>query len=368
MNIIKIATVLGARPQFVKAAVLSRVFAADSGVDEVIIHTGQHYDSSMSEVFFKEMKIPAPKYRLDINGLSHGAMTGQMMEAIEKVLVKEKPHAVLVYGDTNSTLAGALVAKKLQLPLIHVEAGLRSFNRSMPEEINRIVTDSISDLLLCPTPVAVTNLHHEGVEEGGAKVVLSGDIMKDAHAFYSEMASEKSDELVKLGLRSETFVLATLHRQENTDDKERLTSLIRGLDRVNKEIQVVIPLHPRTRKQMQNFNLETACTLIEPLGYIQMVDLLNNCAMVITDSGGLQKEAYFSMKPCVIMREETEWIELVDHGFARTGAINQDAIWNTFVDFNKRQPVYDKELYGQDVGRKMGAEIVQFLKEKPSVD
>ena len=361
MKSIKIATVLGARPQFVKAAVLSRVFSGYEQIDEVIIHTGQHYDASMSEVFFDEMRIPVPRYKLDINGLSHGAMTGQMMEAIEKVLEKENPHAVLVYGDTNSTLAGALVAKKMQLPLIHVEAGLRSFNRSMPEEINRIVTDSISDLLLCPTPEAVRNLQNEGHNKGNPGIVLSGDIMKDAHSYYSGLFRESTGDLTKLGIQSDKFVLATLHRQENTDDKNRLSSLFQGLDRINQESQVLIPLHPRTKRQMQKFGIKTTCTLIDPLGYIEMLNLLNNCALVVTDSGGLQKEAYFSKKACIVMREETEWVELVNNGYAKVGATDAESILKAYFFFKNNMPHYDQELYGKGVGASMGAEILKFL-------
>jgi UDP-GlcNAc3NAcA epimerase len=244
----KIVTILGARPQFVKAAVLSRVILNHEEITEVIVHTGQHYDANMSDVFFAEMDIPKPSYNLDINGLGHGAMTGQMLEKIEEVLLKEKPDAVVVFGDTNSTIAGSLAAKKLQIKIIHIEAGLRSFNMEMPEEVNRILTDRISDLLLCPTDTAIENLQKEGFENLPIEIVKSGDIMKDAVEYYSEFSNQKSNVIETYGLETNEFVLATIHRQENTEDLDKLKSIFQGLTEIHKTKKIVIPLHPRTQE------------------------------------------------------------------------------------------------------------------------
>lgn len=270
----RIVTILGARPQFIKAAVLSRIISSKKEIDEVIVHTGQHFDSNMSDVFFEEMEIPKPKYNLDINGLGHGAMTGQMLEKIEKVLLDERPDAIVIYGDTNSTIAGALAAKKLNIKVIHIEAGLRSFNMQMPEEINRILTDRISDLLLCPTDTAIQNLKNEGFENMDAKVVKCGDIMKDAVEFYSKISSEKSMVVDRLNLRNKNFVLATIHRQENTDDLSKLKSIFEGLESISKEMRVILPLHPRTRKILDKNSLKYDISLIEPVGYFDMMDCL----------------------------------------------------------------------------------------------
>ncbi|MCL4168361.1 UNVERIFIED_CONTAM: hypothetical protein GTU68_017811, partial [Idotea baltica] len=251
----KVVTILGARPQFIKAAVLSRIISEKNEIEEIIVHTGQHFDKNMSDVFFNEMSIPQPKYNLGINKLGHAEMTGQMLVGIEQVLLKEKPLAVIVFGDTNSTLAGALAAKKLGIKVIHIEAGLRSFNRNMPEEINRIATDSISDLLLCPTQIAVDNLKKEGVEGVGAEVVKCGDIMKDAVEFYRVKSDEKSQILSDLSLVNNAFVLATIHRQENTDDIEKLKSIFEGLEKINEQFKVILPIHPRTKKILEKYKL-----------------------------------------------------------------------------------------------------------------
>ena len=321
----RIITIVGARPQFIKAATLSRLFGL-MGVDEKIIHTGQHFDANMSEVFFEEMEIPKPAYNLDIHGVGHGAMTGRMLEEIEEILLKEKPEGVLVYGDTNSTIAGALAAAKLHIPLVHVEAGLRSFNMAMPEEINRILTDRISNLLLCPTDTAVNNLKREGFENYQCKIVKNGDVMQDAALYYAQKAEQKSVILSKLN--SPEFVLATFHRQENTDSPQNLKGIIDGLNAINKQIPVIVPLHPRTRNILNAQKIVPEFTVIEPVGYFDMILLLKNCKMVVTDSGGVQKEAYFFKKKCIILRPETEWVEIVAHG----SAILADADTNRIIE------------------------------------
>ncbi|MCL4134327.1 UNVERIFIED_CONTAM: hypothetical protein GTU68_026010 [Idotea baltica] len=356
----KIVTVLGARPQFVKAAVLSRIIREHHEIEEVIVHTGQHFDQNMSDIFFEEMEIPKPKYNLEINDLSHAAMTGQMLIGVENILMQEKPVAVVVYGDTNSTLAGALAAKKLGIKVIHIEAGLRSFNKSMPEEINRIATDTISDLLLCPTDLGVRNLKKEGI--GGIKrVVKSGDIMKDAVSYYSKMANEKSSICKKLSLSENNFVLATIHRQNNTQNIEKLISIFKGLDTINQDCKVVMPLHPRTKKIMEINAIKTDITLIDPVGYFDILSLLKHCKMVVTDSGGLQKEAYFNKKHCIIARTETEWVELVENGFAEI--IGSDALLmaNAFHFFRTKKSDFSKNLYGKEVGLKIYTEINNII-------
>ena len=357
----KIVTILGARPQFVKAAVLSRIIADKNAIEEVIIHTGQHYDTNMSEVFFEEMEIPKPKYNLNINGLSHGAMTGQMLEEIEKVLIKEKPDVIVIYGDTNSTIAGALAAKKLDIKVVHIEAGLRSFNMKMPEEINRILTDRISDLLLCPTDTAIKNLQKEGFDNLDCNVIKCGDIMKDAVMYYSKTSSEKSNVIENLQLQNKNFVLATIHRQENTDDLEKLKSVFEGLETISKEMQVVLPLHPRTKQILEKHQLEYDITIITPVGYFDMLELLKNCKMVVTDSGGLQKEAFFNKKHCIIARDETEWIELVENGFAKIIGSNKQKMNLAFDDFKNSNTDFAMNLYGNEVGLKIYNEVVKLV-------
>ncbi len=357
----KIVTILGARPQFVKAAVLSRIISEKKEIEEVIIHTGQHFDNNMSEVFFTEMEIPKPKYNLNINGLGHGAMTGQMLEKIEEVLLKEKPLAVVIYGDTNSTIAGALAAKKLDIKVVHIEAGLRSFNMQMPEEINRILTDRISDLLLCPTSTAIKNLKKEGFDYLDNNVVESGDIMKDAVAFYSKNSAERSSIISDLDLQNNNFVLATIHRQENTDDLQKLRSIFEGLQIINKEIPVVLPLHPRTRNILKNNNLVYNFIMIDPVGYFDMLELLKNCKMVVTDSGGLQKEAFFNKKHCIIAREETEWIELVENGFAKIVGSDQQKMIKAFKEYKNSKADFNINLYGDRVGESIYNNINSIL-------
>lgn len=304
----KLLTVIGARPQFIKAAAVSRVIAERDDLTEVIVHTGQHYDANMSDVFFDELAIPRPDHHLGIGGGSHGAMTGRQLEAIESVLLQERPDLVLVYGDTNSTLAGALAAVKLHIPVAHVEAGLRSFNRKMPEEINRILTDHASDLLFTPTDTATRNLKKEGLPE--ARIHQVGDVMYDAALFYRTRARAPkwSDQL------PEGFVLVTLHRAENVDDPMRLGGILEGIRHSGRP--VVLPLHPRTRKTMELSGLDFPpnVMLVDPVGYLQMVWLIENCSVILTDSGGLQKEAFFFGKPCITARDETEWEETVELG------------------------------------------------------
>ncbi len=357
----KIVTILGARPQFVKAAVLSRIISEKKEIEEIIVHTGQHFDSNMSEVFFTEMDIPKPKYNLNINGLGHGAMTGQMLEKIEEILLKEKPLAVVIYGDTNSTIAGALAAKKLDIKVVHIEAGLRSFNMKMPEEINRILTDRISDLLLCPTSTAIKNLKNEGFDNLDNNVVESGDIMKDAVAFYSQNSAERSSIISDLDLQNKNFVLATIHRQENTDDLQKLKSIFEGLENINKEIPVVLPLHPRTRNILKKNNLVYNFIMIDPVGYFDMLELLKNCMMVVTDSGGLQKEAFFNHKTCIIAREETEWIELVENGFATIIGSDKQKMIKAFVEFKNHKADFNINLYGDRVGESIYNNIKSIL-------
>lgn len=357
----KIVTILGARPQFVKAAVLSRVINDRQEIEEVIVHTGQHFDENMSAVFFEDMKIPKPSYYLDVNGLNHGAMTGQMMEKIEVVLSKERPDAVVVYGDTNSTIAGALTAKKLGIKVIHIEAGLRSFNMDMPEEINRILTDRISDLLICPTDIAVDNLKKEGFDNLAVKVEKLGDIMKDAVLFYSKTSSERSSILLDLKLEKNKFVLATIHRQENTDIEERLQDVFSALEQIHLEKKVVLPLHPRTKKKLEENGIRPNIILIDPIGYFDMLELLKHCSLVITDSGGLQKEAFFNKKHCIIAREETEWKELIANGFAKIAGTDKVEIVKAYEYFTNKSSDFNIELYGDQVGDKIYQSIINLI-------
>lgn len=357
----KIVTILGARPQFVKGAVLSRVIQNNNALEEIIIHTGQHYDTNMSAVFFDEMQIPKPKYNLNINGLGHGAMTGQMLEKIEAILLLENPDAVVVYGDTNSTIAGALAAKKLHIKVVHIEAGLRSFNMQMPEEINRILTDRISNLLSCPTETAIKNLKREGFDNLPIQIQQHGDIMKDAVAFYSKISEEKATVLQKNRLEKDKFVLATIHREENTDSKEILERIFKGLNEIHKQKQVIVPLHPRTAKKIKEFKIETNITIINPVGYFDMLELLKNCSMVITDSGGLQKEAFFNKKLCIIVREQTEWTELVSHNFAVIVGTSTQKIKNAFIHFSNKKKSFNIDLFGNNVGEKIVKSIINLI-------
>jgi UDP-GlcNAc3NAcA epimerase len=307
---VKLLTVIGARPQFIKAAVVSRALAVHHPkLREILVHTGQHYDANMSDVFFDELDIPKPDHHLGVGGGSHGRNTGRMLEALDELMARERPDWVLVYGDTDSTLAGALAAAKLHIPVAHIEAGLRSFNRRMPEEINRVLTDHVASMLFAPTALARNNLRHEGIAE--AKIHIVGDVMYDAALYYKKRA-RKPQWFDALGV--ESFALCTIHRAENTDDPLRMRGILDGLALT--ETAIVLPLHPRTRKQIAEFGLDLPgnVQVVDPVGYLEMVWLEANCRVVITDSGGVQKEAYFHGKPCVTLRDETEWVELVEAG------------------------------------------------------
>lgn len=342
----KIVTVIGARPQFIKAAALSRVIKNDDRIKEVIIHTGQHFDRNMSKIFFDELEIPEPTYHLDIHSLSHGAMTGRMMEKIEEILIKEKPDFLLVYGDTNSTLAGALAAKKLHIRVAHVEAGLRSFNMEMPEEINRILTDRISDILFCPTQNAIDNLIKEGFDHFETIICNSGDIMYDAALFFQAKARKESQITDRLNITSGNYVLATIHRQENTDSPERLMQIVDALNQIHTDKEVIVPLHPRTRNILKNMDIHPAFTIIDPIGYMDMIALTSNAHMVLTDSGGLQKEAFFFGKYCITLRDQTEWVELVQNGFNTIVGADKEAILQAFKQNQSCQSDFAIPLYG----------------------
>jgi UDP-GlcNAc3NAcA epimerase len=358
----RVLTVVGARPQFVKAATVSRAFARHGhAVQEVIVHTGQHFDQNMSDVFFDEMQIPRPQHRLELGGLGHGAMTGRMMESIESILHQEKPDWVLVYGDTNSTMAGALAAVKLHVRVAHVEAGLRSFNRAMPEEINRVVADHVSTLLFAPTEVALRNLAAEGIT--GTKVVRTGDVMYDAALHYSAQRSP-GGVLQRFGVQDKRFFLATIHRQENVDDPRRLDVIVRALVECGREMPVLLPIHPRTRKALEArgvlAGLDTQkLKLVDPVGYLDMVQLEKAARLVLTDSGGVQKEAYFFGVPCVTIREETEWVELVESGVNRLAPPSGvDTIVAAVSGALASNPSFAQRLYGDGTSAQA---IVQAL-------
>ena len=344
MSNIKILTIIGARPQIIKAATLSRRIKNQfsSKIEEVLVHTGQHYDENMSDVFFKDMGIPKPKYNLGLGGLSQSAMTGRMMEGLEEVCLKEKPDWVVVYGDTNSTLAGSLVASKLQIKLAHVEAGLRSHNMNMPEEVNRILTDRISTLLFCPSALAVKNLETEGFKNfPNAKIKNVGDIMYEGAMHFSKQ-SRKPPELNHTDL--DNYVLATIHRAETTENIENLKSVVEALNTINESKPVIVPIHPRTCSIIKDNNIEVSFQMINPVGYLEMIWLIQNCCLVITDSGGLQKEAYFFEKFCLTTRTETEWVELVESSNNVLVAYEVNKILSAFNAPRKFNP-YGK-LYG----------------------
>ena len=337
----KIISVVGARPQFIKAAVVSRAISAynqsaSKRIEGKVVHTGQHYDYNMSDIFFEELQLPLPDYNLAVGSKSHAEQTGEMMVGLEKVFLNEKPDIVVLYGDTNSTLAGALTASKMHIPIAHVEAGLRSFNREMPEEINRIVTDQLSSILFCPTDIAVENLKNEGIPSKNIRctVVKTGDVMFDAAIYYSEFTSDKwlNDNNLKAG----DYILATVHRAENTNSEERLSNIIDALSKVSDDYcQVVFPVHPRTKiiiasnEKTKNKLNNSSIKVVPPIGYIDMITAEKNCRLIMTDSGGIQKEAYFHKKLCITLRTETEWKELVDAGWNRTTDLQADSIIET---------------------------------------
>jgi UDP-GlcNAc3NAcA epimerase len=341
----KILTVVGARPQIIKAAALGREVKKRSNVEQILVHTGQHFDDNMSKVFFDELEIAPPNYNLDIHSLSHGAMTGRMLEEVEKILLIEQPDWLLVYGDTNSTLAGALAARKLQIPVAHVEAGLRSFNMRMPEEVNRILTDQISDILFCPTETAVNNLKQEGFANKPVVIKNVGDVMFDVSLFFAQK--------LKVSKVASPFVLCTLHRQENVDSPERLQGIVGALNVLSEKMKIILPLHPRTKKQMESKGVHFAFDTVEPLGYMDMMSYLQGCKAVITDSGGLQKEAYFFKKPCLTMRDETEWVELIEAGVNRLVGASQERILSGFEALFSEKFNFDAPLYGQGDAAKL---------------
>lgn len=371
---IKIVTIIGARPQFIKAAAVSRAIAKKNEtlegpdrIQEIIIHTGQHYDSNMSAIFFDELHIPKPDFNLNIGSGFHGDQTGRMLAEIEKVLLEEKPDIVLTYGDTNSTMAGALAAVKMHIPVAHVEAGLRSFNRRMPEEINRLVTDEVSSMLFCPTITAMDNLAKEGIRLAETCFIdinrqaayLVGDVMFDSILFNADLAKEKSATLLELNLNPGQYILATIHRAENTDDPDRLAAIFSTFNRIaGVGEKMILPIHPRTRKHLSqlNFALHPNLKVTDPVGYLDMVNLLQNACAVFTDSGGVQKEAFFLKVPCITLRPETEWVETVAAGWnilCSADTIMIMAAWqkaktsgNRNIPFSQAEEISPDNLYG----------------------
>jgi len=364
---IKILTIVGARPQFIKASAISRAIRDhfSKEITELIVHTGQHYDDNMSSVFFREMEIPEPAYNLEVGSGKHGKQTADMMAGIESILTKENPNAVLIYGDTNSTLAGALAASKIHIPVIHVEAGLRSFNKSMPEEINRIVTDHVSTLLFSPTEKGIENLLKEGISNNTEKpyhidnpgVFHCGDIMYDNALYFSKVAEDKSNLLASLKLKNNSYVLVTLHRDINTDVPERLNSIFKAIERISEkgDTKFVIPLHPRTRKKWGELPDETLkdiiennnlITIIPAVSYLDFICLEKNAKLIMTDSGGVQKESYFFEKPCMIMRDETEWVELLELGTAQLCGADEEKIVQSYKELIGKKDLKFPEIYG----------------------
>lgn len=376
---IKLLTIIGARPQIIKAAAISRAvrekFAGQ--VEEHILHTGQHYDANMSEVFFRELGIPEPDYNLHVGSGSHGVQTARIIEGIESVLTEQHYDGVIVYGDTNSTLAAAVAASKIHVPVFHVEAGLRSFNMGMPEEINRIVCDQLSSVLFTPTLTGLRNLEAEGfssiknrvrfADGRGQRVVLSGDVMYDNSMYFSAMADVQSDIIERLGLRYRQFVLATIHRPANTDNPENLRSIFRALNDIAEQHQmdVVLPLHPRTRKIMENEGMNGLMNervrIIEPASFFEIIRLEKNAAIVMTDSGGVQKEAFFYGTPCVILRPETEWVEIVEAGAGIIADANYERIMAAYEQLVNK-PVHFPALFGDGhASEKIIGEIINYL-------
>ncbi|MDD5022724.1 MAG: UDP-N-acetylglucosamine 2-epimerase (non-hydrolyzing) [Candidatus ainarchaeum sp.] len=354
----KIATIIGARPQFIKAAELSKGLRKE--FEEIIIHTGQHYDYELDKVFFEELGVPEPKYNLGVGSGNHGKQTGKMLEKIEEILINEKPDMVLVYGDTNSTLAGALAAAKLHMPTAHVEAGLRSFDKRMPEEINRILTDHVSSILFCPTETAVNNLKKEGVTKG---VYLTGDVMVDLLLESIKIANEKSEIMKTLKLENSNYILLTLHREENTNSKEKLSSIIKAMDKSGEKI--IFPAHPRTIKYLKQYgmydNIDNSekIKIISPVGYFDMIILEKNAKKIITDSGGMQKEAYILKIPCITLRESTEWMETIEDGWNVLVGSDESKILNSIKKFNPNEKTH-KKRFGDG---KSAERIVDILKK-----
>ena len=363
----KIITVIGARPQIIKAAAISRAIKNNFSdkILEVIVHTGQHYDENMSQIFFEELEIPFPNFNLNVGSGSHGEQTAKMLEGLENIYMQEKPDAVIVYGDTNSTIAGALAASKIHIPVIHIEAGLRSFNKAMPEEINRIACDHMSTLLFTPSETGHRNLLNEGIKNDqkeaasidNPKIYLCGDIMYDNSLYFSAVSEQKSEILKELEITTDEFILCTIHRDTNTDDTANLNAIFRALLRIQKtsNLKIVLPLHPRTKEKLNSHLDENLLTeinqnknfkIIPPLGFLDIISLEKNARLIITDSGGLQKEAFFFQKPCVILREQTEWIEIVENGNALIAGANELKIISSVETLFKRTDFTYPNLYG----------------------
>lgn len=354
----QIATILGARPQFIKAAAVSRAFAQHPSINEVMIHTGQHFDKNMSDIFFSELGIRDPDYHLGIHGMNHGAMTGRMLEGIEKILMQIQPEFVLVYGDTDSTLAGALAAAKLNIPIAHVEAGLRAFNKSIPEEVNRVLTDHVAEILFTPTEHADHNLARESIPQ--SKIFQVGDVMYDATLHFSDLASSGSHILEDCKLEPKSFFLATIHRPQNTDTPEALKQVCDLLEAIAKDVKVLWPVHPRAKKQMLQFGIKlNHVQCIEPVGYLDMIELERNARVILTDSGGVQKEAFFHRVPCVTLRPETEWVELVEHGWNILLPLSGDVqFMKQMVLQRAGKPGNEVQLYGSGRASEKIAEIL----------
>lgn len=364
----KIVTVVGARPQFVKAATVSAAIVrrakAGAAIEEVLVHTGQHYDQNMSQVFFDQLEVPRPKYNLAVGSGSHGAMTGKMLSAVEQILIDEKPDWLLVYGDTNSTLAGAVAAAKLHLPVCHVEAGLRSFDKRMPEEINRILTDHVSELLLCPTRAAIENLKNEGITRGVHHV---GDVMYDAALMFAAIAERSSDVMNRLQLGAKSFLLATVHRAENTDDSMRLEGIVSALGKLaTTSCPVVLPLHPRTRATLAGSSAGQLVTqspslkVVDPVPFLDMIVLEQQAKLILTDSGGVQKEAYFHGVPCVTLRDETEWVETVEAGWNQLAGADRGRIERAAAAAKPGRPI---DEYGDGTA---ASKVVELLLARAS--
>ena len=358
----KIVTVIGARPQFIKAAILSRELKKHSFIEEVVIHTGQHFDKNMSQVFFDEMRIDHPKYNLGIHSMSHQEMTSEMVVKIEEILKNEKPELVIVYGDTNSTLAGALAATSSGIPLAHIEAGLRSYNDKMPEEYNRVETDKLSTILFCPTQKAMDNLIAENYASKECEIVFSGDVMLDAASYYAQFSNQKSNILSTQKIEH-GFILCTIHREENTINLERLKLLLAAINELCLSFDVVFPIHPRTKKIIEEQNLDCDAKIMDPVGYFDLIELVKTCSLVMTDSGGLQKEAFFFNRPCVTLRSETEWTELVDGGFNKLAIESSAKIVEAAIEMRKLEIINPPLLYGD--GRsceRIVAKLIEYLR------
>jgi len=341
----KIITIIGARPQFIKAALVSRELKKEKHIEEIIIHTGQHFDTNMSDIFFEELELEKPKYNLKINGGYHGEMTGKMMQELEPILLKETPNAILLYGDTNSTLAGAITGRKLNIPVFHVEAGLRNNDMTVPEDVNRILTDRISTLLFCPTPIAIDNLINEGFKKFDCQLITTGDLMYDAALHFSR-SNYKSEKIISIRPKY-AYSLVTIHRSHNTD-ASGIFEVFGALNEIALNKKLLFPIHPRTKKAIEEYNikLHPNIILIEPQGYRSMIDLINGADELITDSGGIQKEAYALNKKALLLMNYTPWVELVENGFSIVTEIKKEEILKQYCKLNKLNPDFSMKLYG----------------------